>query len=182
MTVRAVQWVASMALACLLLAPASGWAGADEVGPWVGRPAPAFDLVDVEGHRLASQELVGRKVVWLNFWGLRCGPCVRELPVLQRIYTEYKDRGLLIVGVNTDGVDGAFIRRSIAKRADLQAAGVTFPLAPDEEFAAIDAFGLTGAPLNVMIDRQGIVRYRHEGYEEGDEAQYLEVLRTLLAQ
>jgi hypothetical protein len=46
----------------------------------------------------------------------------------------------------------------------------------------IDGYGLLGAPLNVMIDRKGVIRFRHEGYEKGDEKHYLEVLESLLGE
>jgi peroxiredoxin len=156
----------------------AGEEGDDE---WINKAAPAFHLKDLAGNDLVLSDLTSKGVVWLNFWGLRCGPCVRELPVLQKLYDTYKDRGVMIVGVNTDGVDADFIRKSFAERSDLRAAGVAFPLAPDTEFATIDAYGLLGAPLNVMIDREGVVRYRHEGYEVGDEVRYVEALDKLLA-
>lgn len=167
-------------LAASLMLPAVAGAGGEE-DEWVGKPAPAFDLKDLEGDPLHLDELRGKNVVWLNFWGLRCGPCVRELPVLQELYETYAERGLVIIGVNADGVDAEFIRKSLQDRDDLKAAGVTFPMVPDPEFAAIDAYGLMGAPLNVMIDREGLVRYRHEGYEEGDEIHYMKVVEELLA-
>ncbi|MBE0618752.1 MAG: hypothetical protein IH608_12650, partial [Proteobacteria bacterium] len=92
------------------------------------------------------------------------------------------DKGLLIIALNADGVDAAFIAAQIAARDDLKAAGMSFPIAPDAEFAVIDAYGLMGAPLNVMIDRTGVVQYRREGYEEGDEAHYAQAVEKLLAQ
>lgn len=177
--VRRLPLVLLVALSFLVPWPAGA---AEEGDDWVGKPAPAFDLKDLDGNPLRSADLAGKKVVWLNFWGLRCGPCVRELPALQKLHETYRDKGLLIVGLNADGVDAEFIRKSFGERADLKAAGVTFPLAPDPEFAAIDAYGLMGAPLNVMIDRSGVIRYRHEGYEAGDEAQYAKVVEELLAQ
>jgi len=155
--------------------------GSEEADEWVGQAAPAFQLQDLEGHPLNLADLAGKKVVWLNFWGLRCGPCVRELPALQKIHETYASKGLLIIGLNADGVDAEFIRGQLAAREDLKAAGVTFPLAPDPDFAVIDAYGLMGAPLNVIIDKAGIIRYRHEGYEEGDEAHYVQVVEKILA-
>lgn len=157
------------------------WASA-EADPWTGKPAPAFEVVDTEGKTLKLADLVGKKVVWLNFWGLRCGPCIKELPILQKFYQNHKDAGLVVIGINADGVDGAFIQAQFAQRDDLKAAGVTFPLAPDPSFAVMDAYGLMGAPLNVLIDKKGLVSYRHEGYEDGDEAKYAPVVQKLLAE
>ena len=69
---------------------------------WVGKRAPDFSMPDVDGKPLKLADFAGKKVVWLNFWGLRCGPCVRELPALQKLYTEYQKKGLMIIGVNTE--------------------------------------------------------------------------------
>ncbi|MBI5017180.1 MAG: TlpA family protein disulfide reductase [Deltaproteobacteria bacterium] len=149
---------------------------------WVGKRAPDFSMVDVDGKPLKLADFAGKKVVWINFWGLRCGPCVRELPALQKLYSDFQKKGLVIIGVNTDGVDGAFVKKQFAERPDLKGAAVTFPLMPDVDFKVIDAYGLMGAPLNVMIDKKGIIRYRHEGYEDGDEVKYAKVLEKLIAE
>ncbi len=147
---------------------------------WVGREAPAFSVTDTAGSEQGTTSLKG-KVVWVNFWGLRCGPCVRELPALQDIYERYKDQGLVILGVNADGVDAGFITKSFAERDDLKSINITFPLVPDTDFALIDQYELMGAPLNVMIDRNGVIQFYHEGYEDGDESKYEEVVKKLLA-
>jgi peroxiredoxin len=168
-------------LAVILVLPLVCRAGAEEGDEWLGKPAPEFSLQDLDGNPLVLKELAGT-VVWLNFWGLRCGPCVRELPALQKLYAQHAAQGLLIIALNADGVDGDFIRKQFEAREDLQAAGVQFPIAPDPEFGVIDAYGLMGAPLNVMIDKKGVIRYRHEGYEDGDEVHYAEVVRELLAE
>jgi len=176
-TVRFVVLLAFLAASWL----GSSAFGGEEADEWVGKPAPTFQLQDLDGQPLNLADLTGKKVVWLNFWGLRCGPCVRELPALQKLNEAYAAKGLLIIGLNADGVDAEFIRAQLAAREDLRAAGVTFPLAPDPDFAVIDAYGLMGAPLNVIIDRAGIIQFRHEGYEDGDEAQYAQVVEKLLA-
>lgn len=175
-------WLRNLLSALLVfssLLPSAAWAdGEDE--EWVGKPAPTFQLADLEGNSLKLTDLTSQKVVWINFWGLRCGPCVQELPVLEKLYKTYKERGLVVIGLNSDGVDKEYIRKAMADRADLKAAGVTFPIAPDPEFKVVDSYQLQGAPLNVMIDKSGVVRYRHTGYEPGDETRYVEQLEKLL--
>ena len=155
---------------------------AGEGDDWVGKPAPSFELVDLEGNELRLADFAGKKVVWLNFWGVRCGPCIQELPSLQTLYAENREKGLLVIGVNADTLEADFLRKAFAESEALKAAKITFPITPDPTFKVLDAYGLMGAPLNVMIDKAGIVRYRHEGYEEGDELQYAEELKKLLSQ
>ena len=174
--VRVGGWIVVLGL--LAAGAAYAGEGGDE---WVGRPAPGFSLVDLDGKAYALPELRG-KVVWINFWGLRCGPCIRELPVLQKLWEKYRSQEFVLLGVNADGVDAAFIRAQLENRPDLKAAGVTFPVLPDPEFKVVDAYRLMGAPLNVMIDKKGVIRFRHEGYEAGDEVRYEEVLTRLLGE
>jgi cytochrome c biogenesis protein CcmG/thiol:disulfide interchange protein DsbE len=150
-------------------------------GAWVGKEAPDFSMTDTKGNLVKLSDLRG-KVVWLNFWGLRCGPCVRELPALEKLHKAYVDKGLVIIGVNADGVDTEFINKSFTDRDDLAGINISFPLIPDTEFALIDTYELMGAPLNVMVDRKGVVQFYHEGYEVGDEADYEEVVKKLLAE
>jgi len=146
----------------------------------IGKPAPDFTVNDLAGAPVHLADLKG-KVVWINFWGLRCGPCVRELPALESIYSRYKDKGLIILGVNADGVDANFIKKSFAEREDLKSLKLSFTVLPDMEFKLIDIYQLMGAPLNVMVDKAGVIQFYHEGYEDGDEKHYEEVVNSLLA-
>lgn len=164
--------------AVAILAIAGIAAASDE---WVGKKADDFTVTDAKGKAWTLSALSKEgKVVWVNFWGLRCGPCIRELPALEKLSKDYGPKGLVIFGVNADGVDADFINKSFAERDDLKSAGVTFPLIPDVEFKMVDAYQLMGAPLNVIIDKTGVIRYYHEGYEVGDEAHYEKVVKELL--
>lgn len=171
---KRIFWGAALALLMALFAiPAF----AEE--SWVGKPAIDFTVTDLSGKEITVSALKG-KVVWLNFWGLRCGPCLRELPALEALYKKYSAQGLVIIGVNTDGVPTKEIAKHFAEREDLKNVKVTFPIVADEEIKIIDAYQLMGAPLNVMIDKAGVIQYYHEGYEDGDEKHYEEVLKSLL--
>lgn len=147
---------------------------------WVGKPAIDFKATDLEGKEVTLSMYKG-KVIWLNFWGLRCGPCLRELPALEMLYKKYSAQGLMILGINTDGVSGSEIAKHLNGREDLKHIKLSFPVLADEDIKIIDAYQLMGAPLNVMIDKAGVIQYYHEGYEDGDEKHYEEVLKSLLA-
>lgn len=60
-----------------------------------------FESVDVYGNSISSDIMRDAKVVLINLWEPWCGPCVNELPELQRLYENYKDEGLLIIGAYT---------------------------------------------------------------------------------
>jgi thiol-disulfide isomerase/thioredoxin len=68
----------------------------------VGKPAPDFDTVDMEGKVWSLSKLKGQ-VVFLNFWATWCSPCREEMPSMQRLYTKLpKDKFKMIALFNND--------------------------------------------------------------------------------
>jgi thiol-disulfide isomerase/thioredoxin len=65
---------------------------------------PDVSYIDTMGTAYTPQSLAG-KVVIVNFWATWCKPCQKELPDLSKVYEQYKDRGLVILGVMTDDPD-----------------------------------------------------------------------------
>jgi thiol-disulfide isomerase/thioredoxin len=65
---------------------------------------PDVNYIDTMGTAYTPKSLTD-KVVVVNFWATWCGPCLKEIPDLSRIYEQYKDRGLVILGVMTDDPD-----------------------------------------------------------------------------
>lgn len=65
-----------------------------------------FSTVDIDGNPMTEEIIKDAKVVLINFWEPWCGPCVGEMPELEELYENYKDKGLLILGVfSTEGMD-----------------------------------------------------------------------------
>jgi thiol-disulfide isomerase/thioredoxin len=60
-----------------------------------------FTTVDIDGNAVSESIIKDSKVVLVNLWEPWCGPCVREIPDLEKLYENYKDQGLLILGVYT---------------------------------------------------------------------------------
>ena len=92
--------------------------------PLVGKPAAAFRLKTFDGPEISLEGLRGRVVV-INFWASWCYPaCYEEAPVLERGWRAYKDREVMLVGINIQD------KEEPAKRF-LAQFGHTFPNAPD---------------------------------------------------
>lgn len=68
----------------------------------VGKIAPSFEAPKPDGTIVSLEELKG-KVTIIDFWAAWCGPCRRENPNIVKIYNEYHDKGLEIIGVSLDG-------------------------------------------------------------------------------
>ncbi len=154
--------------------------GADAVA--VGGHAPDFTTLSVSGQQISLSDYKGAKVVVLNFWGIRCLPCLQEMPKLEHIYQRYKGQGMEMLGVNVDGVDGSIIKKNLRKQIGGVDLNVTYPLLLDENFEIIDAYYLTVAPLTLVIDKDGIIQYMHTDYQPGDEIELEEVVKRVLEQ
>jgi peroxiredoxin len=162
-------------LAALSAGVAVAGAPAGEADP-VGKPSPAFETADIAGNAVSSAKLMENgKVVVLNFWGLRCGACLAEMPSLNGLHERYKEK-VTVLGVNNDGIDGAFLARQIGKMK----LKIDYTVVPDPEMKIVDLFRMTMAPLTFVIDAKGVVRYRHENYTPGDEKELEEVVRSLV--
>lgn len=126
----------SVILVVLIFSTLIGFAFADD--------SFSFSATDADGTLYDEKMMADSKVVLLNFWEPWCGPCVQELPALERLYEEYKDDGLLIIGVYSDQ-NGA--------QTIIQENGITYPmLLKSQEFSVFD----TGAvPTSVFMDSTG---------------------------
>jgi len=133
-----------------------------------GDKAVDFTTVDLQGKSVTLSEYHGNKVVLLNFWGLRCGACIEEMPHLNTIYKSYKDKGLEVLAVDTDGVDAT----TVVKTMKEVGINVDFTILLDTEFVVTDTYTNFLVPLTIVIDKAGVIQYIHTGYEAGDEKHY----------
>ncbi len=124
--------------------------------PLVGRPAPAFALPLFDGGRLDSATLRG-KILVVNFWASWCYPaCYEEAPGLRRIWERYRDRGVVVIGVNIQD-------REEPAREFLRRFGHTFPNGPDLTGRISIDFGVYGVPETFVVDRRGIIVGKYAG-------------------
>ncbi len=169
--------LASLAILIMVSSLSHSSAGADS-GPSIGTVAPAFEASGVDGTRIASADLArsGKPTV-IVFWGLRCGACLEEIPACNNIYAKYKGK-IALLGVNVDGIDAELLFGQIKKKE----IRIDYTVVADPDLKMADLFGMTMAPLTVVLDRKGVVRYRHENFTVGDEKQLDELLYSLLGE
>ena len=124
--------------------------------PLLGRPAAAFSLTTFAGSPVSLEDLRG-KVVMLNFWASWCVPaCYEEAPALERTWREYKDKGVVLVGVDIQD-------KEEAARKFMAEFGYSFPNAPDPAGRVAVSYGVYGVPETFFIDRKGRVRFKSVG-------------------
>ena len=135
-------------------------------GSVIGGKAPAFTLTTLDGASLQLDALDGR-IVFLNFWASWCEPCTREMPALQALQDAFPPDRVLVIGV-TDPEAG---QTEQAIRDFLDENEITFTIALTSDLVFYQRFNVLQIPVTYIIDRQGVVRFRHLGELEPDDVQ-----------
>ncbi|MCL4507319.1 MAG: TlpA family protein disulfide reductase [Chloroflexi bacterium] len=120
--------------------------------PKVGSLAPDFTLRTIDGVTVTLNALRGHPVM-INFWASWCVACRAEAPELQKVYVEYADRGLVVLGVNITPQDTL-----AAAQAYVNEFKLTFPIPMDEKGDAMAAYHVPGLPTSFFIDPNGVIR------------------------
>jgi cytochrome c biogenesis protein CcmG/thiol:disulfide interchange protein DsbE len=145
------------ALGVLAWLAACGERGSSRSRVDVGLAVPAYSAVTLAGDSTTLQAQQG-KVVLLNVWATWCHPCRAEIPELEALHHKYQGRGLHLVGVSVDAA-GA--------QADIRDFMREFPMSYsiwlDPEERVSTQFLIFGVPSTFLIDKQGILRWRHTG-------------------
>lgn len=126
--------------------------GALPASPREGFPAPDFTLDLLGGGQVKLSEL-RNKVVMVNLWASWCAPCRIEMPAIEKVYQAYKNRGFVVLGLNTTFQDSEAEAASFVKEFDL-----TFPILLDRTGATSNRYQLRALPSTFFVDRRGIIR------------------------
>jgi cytochrome c biogenesis protein CcmG, thiol:disulfide interchange protein DsbE len=140
----------------------------------VGKPV-AVRAPDLDGrdHDVRADD---GKVRVVDFWATWCDPCRDQLPFLDRMSAKYADRGLAMYGVSFDEDRGA-LERFLGEMHP------SFTVLWDKGGAVLaDPLEVTRLPTTLFVDRKGVVREVHLGFEKSDERDLEALLQRLLAE
>jgi len=139
--------------------------------PVTPAPAPGWQLKDVAGRVVRSDQFKG-KVVVIDFWATWCPPCRAEIPGYVALQQKYRDQGLVIIGISLDQQGPDVVKKFMAEKK----VNYTMVMGTEEVQAAFG--GIEAIPTTFIIDRAGNLRDRKVGGE--DEATYEQTLLQYL--
>jgi outer membrane lipoprotein-sorting protein/peroxiredoxin len=120
-----------------------------------GKAAAGFTLTATDGKEFNLTALRG-KVVLLDFWATWCVPCRKDLPALEKLYGDFRERGLVLLGINA-GEDAGTINKF------LQQTKLSYPVIVAGERTVLESYSVTAFPTLVLIDREGKIALYHVG-------------------
>jgi peroxiredoxin len=140
-----------------------------------GQRAPAFHLERFSGGRMALADWTGALVV-VNFWATWCTPCTLEMPTLEGLWQQYRERGLVVLGIS---VDVGAPRNVIGPY--LSNLGLTFPVLLDPDMRTAQAWRVTALPATFIVGPQGDLVGMAIGPREWDGTEMRALVESLLA-
>lgn len=122
----------------------------DTTSEWIGKYPPDFQVTTLDGDEFTLSETIGRQVVVLNFFATWCGPCVSEIPELNRYSEERRADGVLILGIDIneqEHVVRPFVRRE----------RILYPVGLDSSGAIAELYDVSSVPTTLVIGLDGTV-------------------------
>jgi cytochrome c biogenesis protein CcmG, thiol:disulfide interchange protein DsbE len=131
--------------------PAGSITNKSTSAPQAGFLAPDFTLNTLDGQTITLSQLRGKPVI-INFWASWCPPCREEMPALEQVYLDYKDKGLIILAVNSTIQDTRENASGFAGQNKL-----TFPIPLDEEGRVTLSYQVQSLPTTFFVNMDGTI-------------------------
>ena len=116
-----------------------------------------------ENKKVELKDFKGKPVV-INFWASWCTPCRQEMPFLEKSWNEYKDKGVVFIGI--DVLDDEKNAKDF-----INTLGVSYPNLKDQSGEVASKYGVVGLPATIFIDKQGRITRRNYGPFLGEDGE-----------
>jgi thiol-disulfide isomerase/thioredoxin len=142
--------------------------------PLIGKPAPAFTLVDLSGNKVSLASFKGRPVL-INFWATWCGPCKLETPWIVELRNKYASQGFEVIGIDAEAddlppTDTAGLAKEKAAVAEfVKTEHMQYPVLLGGDGLVKPYGGLDAMPTSFYVDRNGTIVAAQMGISSKDD-------------
>lgn len=151
----------------------AGTGSTEEAAPRIGYRPPNFTLQDLRGRRIELGSFRG-KVIFINFWATWCVPCRAEMPAMERLYQDFKDKDFVMLAISED-LEGRSIVETFVEEFKF-----TFPILLDSDLIINDRYGVRGIPTTFLIDKTGTITHKMLGARDWNQKESRELVRKLV--
>jgi peroxiredoxin len=119
----------------------------------VGQKAATFELLTLDDKKLELESFRKDKVVLMVFSATWCPACRHEIPLLKEYYGEFKDSGLEVLNIDIQESKkkvGSFVEKN----------GINYPVVLDSMAKVATLYKVRGIPLNIILDKNGVIKYK----------------------
>ncbi|WP_437602681.1 TlpA disulfide reductase family protein [Sorangium sp. So ce590] len=178
--------IAAVLCAAIALSLPAGCGGAATAAPpapqagggLIGSAAPELAAEVVSGEGPSTLKDASGKVVIVDFWATYCHPCRKSFPKYQELVERFGG-DLAVLAVALDAPEDAS-KEQLVEFAD--EAGVKFKILWDKDQSAAKNYNPRRMPTAFIVDRSGVVRHVHAGYEDGEEEKISREIEALLGE
>lgn len=140
-----------------------------------GEAVPAFASKDLDGNDVTNEIFKDKKLTMINVWGTECPPCVAEMPDLQKLYEEIKEKEVNLIGIVVDGKQNIEQAKNIIEKKGVKYTNITL----DEELQKFIQAKIQFTPTTIFVNEKGdVIGEMIIGAREKDE--YKEIIENLL--
>jgi peroxiredoxin len=138
-----------------------------------GTKAPNFRLEDLKGKKSELKHYKGN-VIFINFWATWCGPCKEEMPSMEELCKQFRDKDFVFLAISVDYAGIKPVREFIEKYR------YTFPVLIDPKCETLDLFEVKGIPTTFLIDKKGIIIGKAVGPRDWKRPEVISILNLLI--
>jgi peroxiredoxin len=170
-TMKTKVWIA--AAACFIVVAANSQTPDTTTLTKIGQAVPEFSATTLDGTTIRSSELKG-KVVLINFFATWCGPCMGELPHVEKeIWQQLRSENLVVLAIGREHSREELIKFNKEKE-------FTFLIAPDPKREIYSKFASQFIPRNYVIGKNGRIVFQSMGFTPEDFSRMIELIKAQL--
>jgi peroxiredoxin len=136
---------------------------------------PDVSLYNIKNEYVNIRELQGQELTLVDFWATWCKPCIIAIPELNKIYTDFKNEGISLIGVNIDSP-----RNQSKVRPFANARGMDYPVLLDPDQEMMKLMNVVVVPTLIIFNSSGEQVFSHEGFKPGDQQVLRDKINELL--